>query len=91
MLVVSHLDAEPVRLEIFISHGVQLGHVDPEIGGLEEILDLFGVGVESRGVDVDVWREHPVDDGALGTGGHPGVPGLAHGLVQMPGSALVNT
>ena len=64
--------------------------MDPQVGGLQEILDFFGVGVESRGVDVDVRREHPVDDGSQGTGGHAGVPLLAHSLVQESGGALVD-
>ena len=39
---------------------VQFSHGDSQIGGFEKILHLFGVGVETRTVNVDVWREHPV-------------------------------
>ena len=57
----------------------------PEVGCLEEILDLPGIRVEPRALDVDVWREDTVDDRSKGGGGHARVALLANGLVKVPG------
>ena len=58
---------------------MQPGHVDAEIGGLEQILDLLGVRVEPGRVDVDVGREDAVNHRAKGRRGNTGVP--ANGIV----------
>ncbi len=75
-----HLDLQPVE-QVFVPQRVQLGHVYPEVGCLEEILDLPGIRVEPRALDVDVWREDTVDDRSKGGGGHARVALLANGLV----------
>lgn len=38
----------------FITHRMQLSHVNPNVGGLEQVLHLFGVRIEARTVNVDV-------------------------------------
>ncbi len=64
---------------------MQPGHVDLQVGGLEQVLHLPRVWVEPGAVDVDVRRQHPVDDRSEGGRGHPRVPLLADGLVEVPG------
>ena len=71
----SHRYIRPVRLQVLISQRVQPGHVDAEIGGLEQILDLLGVRVEPGRVDVDVGREDAVNHRAKGRRGNTGVSG----------------
>ena len=44
------------------------GEGDSQVGRLEEVLHLLAVRVELRRVDLDVWREDPVDDLPLGGG-----------------------
>ena len=63
---------------------MKLCHPDPQVGRLQQVLHLFRVRIESGTVDVDVGREHAVDDGAEGAGNDLRVPRLAHGLVQEP-------
>ena len=69
---------------------MKLVHPDPQVGGLQQILHLLGVGIESRTVDVDVGREHTVDDRAQGTRHNLRIPCLANSLVQIPWSSFVD-
>lgn len=69
---------------------MQLGHPYPEIGGLEKILNLLRIRIKSGAVDVDVGREHSVDDCAQSTWDDLRIPGLANGFVQVPWSSLVS-
>jgi hypothetical protein len=84
------LDVFPVGLQVLVSHGVQFGHVNPQVCRLEQVLHLFRVRVESGTVNVDVWRQHPVDDGSERRGRHARVPRLADHLVEAPRGADVN-
>ena len=66
-LIKTCLDFQSVSFNVFITQSVKLVHPDPQVGGLQQILHLLGVGIKSRTVDVDVGREHTVDDRAQGT------------------------
>ena len=57
-----------ISLELLVSESVEPGEGDSQVGRLEEVLHLLAVRVELRRVDLDVWREDPVDDLPLGGG-----------------------
>ena len=57
-----------ISLELLVSESVEPGEGDSQVGRLEEVLHLLAVRVELRRVDLDVWREDPVDDFPLGGG-----------------------
>ncbi len=84
----SHLDVLPIGLEVFVAEGVQLGHVNSQVGSLEQILDLLRIRIEAGTVDVDVGRQDSVDHGAEGAGHNLGIARLAHGLVEISRRSL---
>ena len=73
-------------MKLLVSESVEPGEGDSQVGRLEEVLHLLAVRVELRRVDLDVWREDPVDDLPLGGGGQAGVSPLADHLTQVMGT-----
>ena len=71
-----------MALEFFIPESVEAGEGDSQVCGLQQVLNLLAVRVEARRVELDVGREDPVDDLALGGGSHHGVTLLTHNLTQ---------
>ena len=58
-----------ISLQFFISESVEPGEGDPQVGCLQQVLNLLAVWVEAGRVELDVGREDPVDDLPLGGGG----------------------
>ena len=71
-----------ISLQFFISESVEAGEGDSQVCSFQQVLNLLAVGVEARRVELDVGREDPVDDLALGGGGHHGVTLLTDHLAQ---------
>ena len=84
------LDFKSIRFNVLVAKGVQLGHPDPEVCRLEKILNLLGIRIESGTVDVDVRREHSVDDSSQSTWNNLWISRLADGFVQVPRSSFVS-
>ena len=62
---------------------MQSGHVNSNIGGLEQILNFFRIGIEPGTVNVDVTREYPVNHCTKCTGYDFGVPFLTNRLTKV--------
>ena len=69
-------------LKLLISKCMQLGKCNSKISGLEKVLDLLAVGVEARGVELDIWRQHSVDDFSLSGWSKTRVSGLTNNFTQ---------
>ena len=48
--------------QVVVTKSVKASECEPEVGGLQKILHLLAVRVESRRVQLDVGRKHSVDD-----------------------------
>lgn len=56
------LDVYRVHVQALVPELVQPREGDPEIGRLQQVLDLLTVGVEPGRVDVDAGGQHSVDN-----------------------------
>ena len=55
------LDINRVHVELLVAELVKPCEGEPEVGRLEQVLDLLAVGVEPGGVDVDAGRQDSID------------------------------
>ena len=55
------LDINRVHVELLVAELVEPCEGEPEVGRLEQVLDLLAVGVEPGGVDVDAGRQDSID------------------------------
>ena len=76
-----------VSLKLLVSESVEPGEGDPQVGCLQQVLHLLAVGIEAWRVELDVGREDPVDDLALGGGSQAGVTSLTDDLTQGLGNS----
>ena len=76
-----------ISLQFFISESVEAGEGDSQVGCLQQVLNLLAVWVEAGRVELDVGREDPVDDLALGGGSQAGVTSLTDDLTQRLGNS----
>ena len=49
-------------LQLLITKSVQLGEGDTQVGGFQQVLNFLAIWIESRWVELDIWRQYSVND-----------------------------